>query len=484
MGHLVGPDSALPPRVSIRALSVASAGLVGRSGLTLGLVWAASCTPAAEPGSRPDVFLLVLDTLRADHLSAYGYGRPTSPNLDRFAEGATLYENAVSTAPWTLPSHGSLFTGLLPFQHGAHTQLAGGSVRPASLSTEPATLSELLGDSGYASLGFAANVAFLRPDYGLSRGFDAWVLRRAPASQLLPRVLSRYDELHEQDDAPVFLFANFLDTHRPYNAKGQPAFAERGDGQESVRWLDELYEPVLTGTEPADSDRLNRLRDLYDASIANLDAALGDFFTELHARDRYDSSLIAITSDHGEAFGEHALIEHSKDIYQALLHVPLIVKPPHAGPGVRDPRRVGLAQVPALLLEHLPLASQAAGPEHAALLNGPVLEGEPIVAAENFYSRARDYDSPRFGARFRRTRHVLFDEGWKWVGSSEGSPELYDLSQDPPESASLASSEAERTAALGARWARLRAEFQTFHSGGEVSETDETRRALGELGYY
>ena len=484
MGKPVAPNRVLLPWASVRRLLMAAARWGGRSGLALGFIWAASCAPSEEPSSRPDVFLLVLDTLRADHLSAYGYERSTSPNLDRFAQGATLYENAVSTAPWTLPSHGSLFTGLLPFQHGAHTQLGGGSVRPASLSSEPTTLAELLGLAGYTSLGFAANVAFLRPDYGLSRGFDAWVLRRAPASQLLPRILSRYDELHEEDDAPVFLFANFLDTHRPYNAKGQPAFAEGADGKESVRWLDELYEPVLTGAEPADSERLDRLRDLYDASIANLDAALGEFFAELRARDRYDGSLIAITSDHGEAFGEHALIEHSKDVYQALLHVPLIVKAPNAVSGLRDPRRIGLAQVPALLLEHLPFAREAARPEHAALLNGPLLEGESIIAAENYYSRARDFDSPQFGARFRRTRHVLFDERWKWIGSSEGDSELYDLLQDRPESASLAGSEAERTATLGARWARLRAELPTFRSGGGVSETYETRQALEELGYF
>lgn len=446
--------------------------------VTLGL---ASCGTGGAAEPPPDVVLLVLDTLRADHLSCYGYERATSPNLDAFAAGAVLYENAVSTAPWTLPSHGSLFTGLLPFQHGAITKKTGSKVRPVGLGRKPATLAELLGEAGYESLGFAANVAFLREDYGLARGFDSWMTRRVLASQLMPRMLARADQTWEQG-GEVFLFGNFLDTHRPYNAGGRPHFAPEATEQESVELLDSLYETVLVGTEPADSARLERIRDLYDASIANLDAALGTFFDGLRERGRFDPSLIAVTSDHGEAFGEHDVIEHSKHVIQPLLHVPLIVKEPGRTLGERRAERIGLAQVPGLLLGFLPNALAVAGPRHRALLEGPRVDGEPLIAAENHFSRARDVESSAYGARFDVERWVVFEGRWKWVAASAGEPALFDLAVDPGELAPRSPSGEDPR--LGERWSRALTELRVFVPGGAVTETEATRQALEELGYF
>ncbi|QDU66056.1 sulfatase [Engelhardtia mirabilis] len=443
----------------------------------------AACGGSSEP-SPPNVIVIVADTLRSDHLSTYGYDVATSPRLDALAARATVYETARSTAPWTLPSHASLFTGLLPLQHGAHTvaiERPGSNAR--GLDERAVTLAEVLGEAGYRTFGVAANGAFLKPKYGLAQGFDEWTVREEPAGQLEAQV---FEFLAQPGDGPFLLFLNYMDTHRPYNSVERPGLLPRPVGRRSAQLLRDLYGPVLTGTEPRDSERLRQLIDQYDTSIANLDEALGRLFDELERLELFDDAVLVFTSDHGEYFGEHDLIEHSKDVYEPALRVPLIFK----APGQRVPARIAdpisIAHVPALIFEQLGDALRATARERApALLLGPVEAGARLVVAENYLSRSKDLFDERFGARFQRVRRVLYADGLKLIRSSDGDHELYDVRADPAEARDLYGDFARYEDVFGdtlesivTAWPRLGAE------GGAVQESAGDLERLGALGYY
>lgn len=430
----------------------------------------AGCAPSEERPS--DVILIVCDTLRADHLSCYGYERPTSPRLDAFAATATRYEHAYSTAPWTLPAHASLFTGLFPFEHGAITELVSdvrSTVRP--LAPEATTLAELFRDAGYATAGFVANDVFLSERLGIAQGFDTWDIRRARADGLLRVALGWLDE--REEDEPVFLFLNFMDTHRPYYSRHRPALLAEDPGLDSPELLDELFEPVHSGEAGPDDPRVRRLVDQYDTAIGNLDDGLGALFDQLAERGRLDDALVVVTSDHGEYFAEHALLQHSKDVYEEALRIPLIVRAPGQTEGASRAERFSLAELPARVTE---LAGLRATGDARFRTGLPVL-------AENYYSRTSDLEHPEFGPRFRRVRRALILDGHKLIESSDGRNELYALGADPAEAADLAGEDAGRTTQMARSLARLIEASSTALEAGAIEDWSreelERMRALG-----
>jgi arylsulfatase A-like enzyme len=407
---------------------------------TLILLLIAGC---AEPGSRApetNVILITLDTVRADHLSCYGYPRATTPNLDSFARSSTWYTNAQTTAPWTLPAHASLFTGLYPPEHGAQMVLPGPELRgeeqfrqALSLDGDFATLAEVMGGLGYDTAGVASNFLYLDTAYNLHRGFEHYEVlpgvvdqRAARARQVNRKAL---DWLRGRGAAPFFLFLNYRDAHTPYNTTPQEGFLEQTPAYDRKLLL-RVSSQILPPDGPVPDEMLEKVTDQYDLALRNLDDGIGELLDGLRELGLHDETLIIITSDHGEYLGEHRLIEHSKDVYQPALWVPLFVKRPAQRQGTVEERLISLVHLPRLILKEI-------GADHRvdeALF--PYSWPEPQIFAHNKWSLWKDLRRP-WGARFKRIRKVVYQGPFKFIESSDGNHELYDVAKDPGESNNL-----------------------------------------------
>jgi arylsulfatase A-like enzyme len=432
----------------------------------------------------PNVVLLVLDTVRADHVGCYGHAGAATPFLDGLAAQADRYAVVEAAAPWTLPSHASMFTGRFAFEHGADSgKTPDGRIYDARpLGPVLPTLAEALRECGYATTAFVANTAYLAETFGLQRGFDGYQVERGLANQVNGRFFT-WLEGRAGDERPFFAFLNYMDAHRPYNVR--PLEGERGaklppaDPTPSGDLLDALYASVMGRGEPADPELVARIAVQYDHGIAWLDQAVESVATQLRARGLWDETLLIVTSDHGEFLGEHGLVEHSKDIYQEVLRVPLIVRAPGQTSGRVVAERTSLAALPQLVLAHVP------GPEAVRQRERfPVHGADAAVLAEVHFTRGKDLAQP-WGARFQRERFALFAERWKLILSTDGQDELYDLEADPLESRNLA---AEKPRLFEALAARLRAAVAAgAASAGSTSEAPELSAAqleeLRRLGY-
>ena len=435
-----------------------------------------ACACGSETLPARNVVLVVADTLRADHLGCYGYTRDVSPHLDRFAASATRYANAVSSSPWTLPSHASLFTGMDPWQHGAHLLPVKGhflrNVRP--LDASHLTLAEALREEGFRTAAFVANGGFLAPWVGLDQGFETYAVKRQAARLANPAIFAWLEAQQE----PFFLFVNYMDTHRPYNTDGNlpgldpPPLRDR-------ELIVRLIEQVLPGVDPPAPALVRQVIDQYDAGVANVDAAIGALLERLRDQGRFDDTLIVVTSDHGEYFGEHRLVDHSKDVYQEALRVPLLVRRPGQREGRVDTTRIASTHLANLIVGALE-------PESARRLTSlfPRSAGadeERWVVAESHFGHAKDVRDPRWGWRFRRARRALFDGPYKFIHSSDGAHELYDLSRDEAEQTDLAVGEPERVAGYLRFFADRPAAPATLPEGlvEPDAKVQEELRALG-----
>lgn len=453
--------------------------------LLLGLALATACGGDAKPGRPtrpPNVVLVTLDTVRVDHLSTYGYPRRTSPHLSQLAEVADRYTAAQSTAPWTVPSHASIFTGLYTFQHGAEASDEApewATQNAVGLAEGFETLAELLARHGYRTGGFAANEVFLAPRFGFAQGFQTYLPKRLPGAQLNEQV---FGFLSVKSEQPFFLFVNYMDAHRPYRTVPIADAVSRGlpppDPEPAGELLDRYVEAVMARTgEDVDSLR-ERVVSQYDHGVAHADLALGALIEKLKALGLFEDTLIVVTSDHGEYFGEHDLVEHNKDVYQAALRVPLVVK--HAGQ-----RRGRVIDTPVC---HAELARVIAAGltvelEREIAQRFPYAPGAPLKLAELWLSRPNELKAS-WGARFKRKRAALFLERWKYIRSSDGSHELYDLASDPGETRNLIAEKPELARTLDERLARFEAESRAPTTrAAPVEVSDEELETLRQLGY-
>ncbi len=380
----------------------------------------------------PNVLILCVDTLRADRLGCYGGTGNLTPNLDALAAQATRWENCSASSPWTVPSHASMFTGKNPSAHGAYSfEVEDMSVDNCfTLEEEQRTLAEALREVGYVTAGIVANAVYLKGEFGLSQGFDQWRISRERAPRLCKNVLSWMDDRAQQrtSDRPWTMFVNLMDTHRPYNVEPLPGEREYDQATEySSDLLNRLYQQVIVRGEEAGELGLT-LQDQYNRAVRNLVLALGELFDQLKERGLWEDLLLVVVSDHGEYFGEHGLVEHSKDVYEQALSVPLLIKYPGQTVGELRTERAGSAHLPALILDGLTSEiSGRLGPEF------PLRPGVGLVVAENHYSRLPDILHPTVGERFRRVRTVVYDGSHKLIQSSDGNHELYNLAEDPGE---------------------------------------------------
>ena len=368
-----------------------------------------SGSPHGDRELPPHVILITLDTVRADR-----WGRALTPNFDRLAERSDRYPRAVASAPWTLPSHASMFTGRTPSEHGAVSfEVDAFEDNAHPLHSRNATIAEALADEGYRCGALVANTVYLSPRHGLHQGFDDWRVQRVSGHEISRSALAWLD-VEAGPERPVFLFLNYMDAHRPYNV-GSPAGAAA-----SAALLNRLIEQVMVRGE-APGALAKEVADQYERALQNLDEALGLLFDGLAARDLLDDTLVIVTSDHGEAFGEHGLVEHSKGVIESLVRVPMIVKRPRQAFGRDCPERASSVDVAGLIA-----LATGVGVERF-----PRRPGTHRVWTENRFSRP--HDLLRFGARFRRTQRALYDGNLKLVLSSRGPARLFDVAIDPGE---------------------------------------------------
>ena len=294
--------------------------------------WLDPALAAAPTGqARPNVLLVVLDTLRADRLGCYGYDRPTSPRLDALAREGVLYERAWSAAPWTLPSHASLFSSLHAVEHGVFDA----SVR---LPEEAETIAEVLFSAGYDTAAFT-EAGYVRPELGLAQGFARFRCALAEVDETLDGAAAWI----EARERPYFAFVHTYKVHTPYDPEGaaRELLVRPYDGPLPVNArVDDV--PAAHKAHDYTAEDARYLSDLYDAEIRELDVAFGAFMDRLKAAGALDNTLVIITADHGEEFAEHGQFNHSNSLYEEQLRVPLILLPPRSmsepSSGTRSPR--------------------------------------------------------------------------------------------------------------------------------------------------
>jgi arylsulfatase A-like enzyme len=422
------------------------------------------------------VILIVFDALRADHLGCYGYARQTSPRIDAFARTATLYTRAFSSSPWTVPTHASLFTGKPPLLHGARTfrvERPRSNVNP--LHQDQHTLAEALQGDGYRTGAFVANRAYLAERWQLNQGFETYHVEQAYADRVNQLV---FEWLAADHARPFFLFINYMDTHRPYNARPRPGLLAAPPVNDGGKLLNELVRRVMPGTDPVPTELAQKVIDQYDTAIAHVDEQVGHLLDHLSQTGLDRNTVVVLTSDHGEYFGEHHLVEHGKDVYQEALWVPLLVR----GPGQReaevDDRIVTSEDVPHLILRRFPEADRR---RHAEAF--PAAPGNHAPIVENYFARHKDLFHPVWGRRFWRVRRSVFDWPFKYIASTDGRHELYNLENDPLESKNLIDNHPEVARRLAAQLRGfLQQQRQPIDPDLQTLDEEERER-LRSLGY-
>jgi arylsulfatase A-like enzyme len=437
------------------------------------------CSYGRGPFTPPNVIIITLDTVRSDHLGCYGYPLQTTPNIDAFAEKATRYTRVVASAPWTIPTHASFFTGRFPFEHGAHAfKVATPTNNVNPLPESQRTLAEVFSDEGYDTGAFVANVAYLSQRWRLDQGFGSYVVKRVYASRLNKRVFP-WLRVAATTARPFFLFVNYIDAHRPYNARPCHGLLPRPAASNPAELLDSFYDAVMPGTGDVPEDLREKVVNQYNTALCNLDISFERLIQELRELGVYDNTIIVLTSDHGEFFGEHLLVEHSKDVYEEVLSIPMIVKYPGQKKGKVVNTIVSATDVP-----HMILSQFRGGNWEEHLAKFPDAPGEHEVISELYYTRAKDLFHPVWSHRFDRVRTAIYDWPFKYISSSDGKNELYDLEKDRAETTNLIRQDQDTAARLAGR---LQAFFAERVKSEELVDqeplSEEELDRLRSLGY-
>ncbi|MCC7169861.1 MAG: sulfatase [Planctomycetes bacterium] len=472
----------------------------------------------AREAPAHDVFVIAIDTLRADALGVYGGDPSNSPALDRFAAECTVFEEAVPAACWTLPSFSSIFTGLYPPAHAVEDD-------ESKADDRLITLAEILSGLGYRTGAFTAG-GYLAESFGLDQGFDEFKVGKK--TRLLDESIAPAKEWLSSIDRSerVFAFVHGFDPHRPYRPATLPsppagyaapaldagdAMAERvtaggtldefplGDVKVAyhtvdlgrTRDFDEIYRTWMRAKAPSSeqfhqlwkqsprfSDELAWLRALYDAELRAADAAVEDFLAFLRRSGRYDDAIVIFLSDHGEQFMEHSTIGHTRTS-RAESRVPLLVRLP-GGKRADQPARCaevvrGIDVMPTVLhVLGLPAPAIAQGRSLLPLLQGVDLPDLPACTFGTKY--------PEDGVTFRNWRFI--ERTVKEEGDLFGD-RLYDIGADPNEARDVTAEHADVDARMRAFLSTTRAESEAIGAqfGAAVDGSNDDEDALTQLGY-
>ncbi|MFN8574365.1 MAG: sulfatase [Gemmatimonadaceae bacterium] len=419
----------------------------------------ATSSLAAAPQHSPNVLLIILDTVRAASMSFMGYGRPTTPELAKLAAGGTVFDEAYSVAPWTLPSHAGIFTARYPSSLSVDWRVP--------LDARPATMAEAFNQRGFATAGFAANHFYTSWESGLTRGFAHYEDYRRTWKQALLSISLLQTNLFwtvVHDLRPGNLVRQLLrmdlrtqlmwtsDRKLAGEATAEFLAWERTRGERPFFAFINLYDAHLPYDPPAPWGRAFAQSpeplDRYDGSIAYMDHELGRMFDELQRRGVLDQTIVVVTSDHGEGFGEHGLHGHGNSLYRPELHVPLILRYPGRVPaGQRVQAAVSLRDLGATMFDLAGLPPWSGGGSLATTWAAADSSSQrsPVLSEVSVGINT----DPSFPVS-RGAMRSLIDSTSHYIRNGDGLEELYDYRGDPAENRDLARSDSTRVGALRA----------------------------------
>lgn len=453
-------------------------------------------TPPDGPARR--VILITCDTLRPDHLGCYGYGRPTSPNLDRLAQESVVFENAWSMAPLTGPSLSALLAGRPPDEIGATP------TNRELLAAEIETLPEVARAAGFATAAIVSNGVLRRApkeqgDVGVQQGFELYddaMNAKEQNRDLLERTAPacadaaiRWIDARGPADDRFFLWVHFQDPHGPYTPPAEQAalFARDHSSEPDLRVNSTNHsgEGGIPKYQFVNGEtKAGQYVDRYDAEIRYFDDNLGRFLDALKMRGWLDDSLLLFSADHGEFMGEHDYwFCHGEHLYRELVHVPLLMRPPAALRervlGTKAAHSAGAARREPGLVSHLdvwPTVLEALG------LPPRPNRGTSLLAASVPATRV----VPQFLGPLRNPNRFLgvTDGQWRVLLVRQGAPQLFDLAHDPGELHDVAAQHPDLVLSFNARYTEL----MKLHAGPLLLGTkrildDATRKGMGALGY-
>lgn len=445
---------------------------------------------AREPFKDYNLIVVSLDTLRADRVGAYGYRRNTTPALDRLARESVLFENAVSSAPATLSSHATAFTGLYPGAHGAQV------MTHAALPSSALTLAEILKSRGYATGGFTGGAQLSR-NFGMAQGFDAYKDDAMDMASIWPEARRWLDA---QDGRKFFLFLHSYDIHTPYDPP--PPFNRSFNPDYSGPLPDaitlDIAKRVSDGRIRATAADLDHINAQYDAGVRYTDTYIQALVDYLDDNDLLNSTLLVVMSDHGEELGERGTVGmHAHSLHAEALHVPLIMRLPGGGQGRRRAQRVGLVDLTPTLLDLLAIpyeTGQFQGRSFAWLTGdgSARANGHQALLAEREHGHGERTGRAMavYAGGFKlitRTPPPAEAFMMKWTGDlaypARGRT-LYDTQADPAESKDLLAARVQRARALDALAARMGKWNRSMALAGATAGVSRPERdKLKGLGY-
>ena len=471
--------------------------LVGLGGLDL-----VACAPPPRP---PNLILILIDTLRPDHLGAYGYARPTSPHIDRLAASGTLFTRALAPSSWTKPSVASLFTSRYPSEHGAV------SFRRHLFKNLP-TLAEALRDAGYETVGVSGNFVHVSETTGLARGFDHWlnfskrtqskqdsifnisdkkdrpVYLRAPSAQeineeVLKRVSAAPAAREPGGEKPLFLYVHFMEPHSSYSPplKIRKRFITDPNYRDGQNASSEALTTLAGGKRQASERERQWLTDLYDAEIATVDAAVAELLDGVAKLGYAENTVTVLVSDHGEALGERGSYFHGLELHAETLRVPLIFF------DSRAPTRGVRRDDPVDLLDVAPTLLALAGAPIVPGMRGRDLFAEQTDALPRRDLVAELHPDPPFEEKISPRLQRLSLQRWPWkaIALRDDRPMLvYRIDRDPEERDAVATSDGVPKA-LTEAVDRLVVEFDRLDAARPTAHplSEQTREGLRALGY-
>lgn len=472
--------------------------------------WGFKRLPSFEgPASRkPNVVMLVLDTVRADRLSGYGHHRPTTPFMDELAAKGARFTRAYTPSPWTLPSHTSLFTGLYPSEHGSiHGQWR--------LDQRFNTLAEQLKDQGYVTLGYSCNPWISRfnnldqgfhlllhprnifiglPKFSGEKIFRTWIKAIDPVAGVMDSGAAQANATSKEwirklarDEKPFFLFVNYMEAHPPYPILPkvfrffpEPIKAPRKIHEIGFNWI-----AFDSGLKTHTEEELELLGAWYDGCIRYLDQRVEELYVELQKQGLDDNTVFIVLSDHGENIGEHGLWGHEFSMYTGLLHVPLIIRYPGAiEPGTNIDAAFSLKDLSGLLMELVSgKVPEIMGPGPKNVPKNPLIFSEryrPLRIIRLIESKFPKFDRTRFD----RDQKSVIRYPYHFIWDSGGEHELYRIDIDPGETDNLKSTRGNIYNELNSKINDFRQKHpKPTTAGGEIIMDQQTLQRLRALGY-
>jgi len=455
---------------------------------------------------KPNIILIIVDAARADHFSCYGYNKETTPNIDHIAKEGVLYEQAISPAGWTLPSHTSLFTGNYVSKHGVHNE-------NHIFGTQLPTMPEVLKNNGYHTVGFCTN-DWISDATGLTRGFVEYHnYHFSNLTNKVKKVVSVIKNKGKDDrafeinkdvkdwindylfDHPFFMFIHYGELHlpyhipRPYNRKFLPSGMTYRSAikvnQDPKAYYDELVQMNQRDFEIS--------KGLYDSALAYVDDRVGQLYEFLEEKGILENTIFIITSDHGESLGDHQHFDHYYVLYDTLLKVPFIIRYPRVfSPGSREKNMVQTLDILPTLAEVLDLKDSGLEQMQGIPLTAGSSSKPPrtFTISERYQDlkgRKNSYPDRDLShlVKFERDRKIAIrTEKYKLIHSMNYKSELYDLENDPGEETNIIYEKEDIASQLRQSIDEWRNSFTPAEIQGEEADFDDVaRKRLEALGY-